>query len=67
MESQEIHTANINACYETLLQCLFCIFTVKDKLAPGDGVGPSIAWEDAPSDWLCPICGAPKEEFEKEG
>lgn len=34
---------------------------------PDNGVNPGTAWEDVPGDWLCPICGAPKEDFEKEG
>lgn len=33
---------------------------------PDNGVELGTAWEDVPSDWLCPICGAPKEDFEKE-
>lgn len=31
---------------------------------PDNGVAPGTAWEDVPSDWLCPVCGAPKSEFE---
>ncbi|MGL5427394.1 MAG: rubredoxin, partial [Cetobacterium sp.] len=23
-------------------------------------------WEDVPEDWVCPICGVGKDEFEKE-
>ncbi|MGB3211749.1 MAG: rubredoxin [Desulforhopalus sp.] len=33
---------------------------------PDNGVTPGTAWEDVPEDWLCPICGAGKDEFEKE-
>lgn len=33
---------------------------------PDNGVAPGTAWKDVPEDWLCPICGAGKEEFEKE-
>ncbi len=22
-------------------------------------------WEDLPSDWVCPLCGVPKDMFEK--
>jgi rubredoxin len=33
---------------------------------PGNGVDPGTAWEDVPNDWLCPICGASKDDFEKE-
>jgi len=33
---------------------------------PDNGVDPGTAWEDVPSDWLCPVCGASKDDFEKE-
>ena len=31
---------------------------------PDGGVEPGTAWEDVPEDWLCPICGVSKDEFE---
>lgn len=31
------------------------------------GIAPGTAWEDLPEDWVCPLCGASKEEFEKMG
>ncbi len=37
--------------------------------ADGDadnGVDPGTKFEDLPDDWCCPICGASKEEFDKE-
>jgi rubredoxin len=33
---------------------------------PDNGVDPGTAREDVPNDWLCPICGASKDDFEKE-
>ena len=30
------------------------------------GIDANTAFEDLPEDWVCPICGAGKEEFEKE-
>jgi flavin reductase (DIM6/NTAB) family NADH-FMN oxidoreductase RutF/rubredoxin len=33
---------------------------------PGSGVAAGTAFEDLPDDWVCPVCGAPKSEFEKE-
>lgn len=33
---------------------------------PENGVDPGTAFEDLPDDWCCPICGAAKEDFEKE-
>jgi rubredoxin len=32
---------------------------------PENGINPGIRFEDLPSDWVCPVCGAPKEMFEK--
>lgn len=33
---------------------------------PDNGVAADTAWEAVPEDWVCPICGAGKDEFEKE-
>lgn len=33
---------------------------------PDGGIEPGVAFEDLPDDWVCPICGASKEDFEKE-
>ena len=30
------------------------------------GIAPGTAFEDLPDDFVCPICGAGKEEFAKE-
>ncbi len=32
---------------------------------PENGVVPGTAFEDLPEDWVCPVCGAGKDEFEK--
>lgn len=32
---------------------------------PDNGVDPGTSWEDVPDDWVCPVCGAGKEEFEE--
>jgi rubredoxin len=33
---------------------------------PENGIAPGVEFEDLPDDWLCPVCGAPKSEFEKK-
>ena len=33
---------------------------------PDNGIAPGTAFEDLPEDWVCPICGVGKEEFEPE-
>lgn len=37
--------------------------------AEGDeanGIAAGTAFKDLPEDWTCPVCGATKEDFEKE-
>ena len=31
---------------------------------PANGIAPGTKWEDLPDDWVCPRCGASKDEFE---
>lgn len=33
---------------------------------PDSGIAPGTKWEDLPEDWVCPVCGVGKSEFEKE-
>ena len=33
---------------------------------PDNDVEPGTNFEDLPDDWECPVCGASKDEFEKE-
>ena len=37
-----------------------------EKGDPDNGVEPGTAFEDIPDDWVCPVCGAGKESFNKE-
>jgi rubredoxin len=32
---------------------------------PDGGIEAGTAFEDLPDDWVCPMCGVGKEEFEK--
>ncbi len=45
--------------------CTVCGF-VYDEAAgmPEEGIAPGTAWDDIPDDWVCPDCGALKEDFE---
>jgi rubredoxin len=29
-------------------------------------VAPGTAWADVPEEWLCPLCGVGKDQFEEE-
>lgn len=46
-------------------QCIVCGI-VYDEAAgwSEEGIEPGTAWQDVPSDWLCPDCGVGKEDFE---
>ncbi|HNS15898.1 MAG TPA: rubredoxin [Syntrophorhabdaceae bacterium] len=33
---------------------------------PDSGIKPGTPFEELPDSWVCPICNAPKSEFEKE-
>ena len=32
---------------------------------PDDGIAPGTKWADLPEDWVCPVCGVGKDQFEK--
>ena len=34
-----------------------------EKGDPDSGVKPGTAWEDVPENWVCPDCGAHKQDF----
>ena len=38
-----------------------------EKGDPDNGVAPKTAFDDLPDGWVCPVCGADKSLFEKEG
>lgn len=33
---------------------------------PEHGVSPGTNFEDLPDDWVCPVCGATKDQFVEE-
>ena len=37
-----------------------------EKGDPEHGIAPGTAFEDLPEDWVCPVCGASKNQFEPE-
>lgn len=48
-------------------ECTVCGY-VYDP-AEGDvenGIAPGTKFEDLPEDWVCPVCGVGKTEFEKK-
>jgi rubredoxin len=47
--------------------CNICDYVYDPAVGDRDnGIAPGTAFEDLPDDWLCPVCGVAKDEFEKE-
>ena len=45
--------------------CMLCGLIYDEQLGwPEDGIMPGTRWEDVPHNWICPDCGAGKEEFD---
>jgi rubredoxin len=45
--------------------CLICGFIYDEEAGlPEEGIVPGTAWADVAEDWLCPDCGAMKDDFE---
>ncbi len=46
--------------------CLVCGYIYDPELGdPDGGVKPVTKFSDIPDDWVCPVCGADKSQFEK--
>lgn len=46
--------------------CDLCGWTYDPAVgAPDNGIAPGTAFEDLPDDFVCPICGATKDQFSK--
>ena len=46
-------------------KCLLCGYIYDPKIGdPENGVAPGTAFGDIGDDWVCPECGAGKDEFE---
>jgi len=53
-----------NCCMKKY-QCTVCGY-VYDPVEgdPDGGIAPGTSFEDIPDDWVCPVCGVSKEDFE---
>jgi rubredoxin len=48
--------------------CSICGYVYDEAQGiPEAGIAPGTAWEDLPQDWVCPLCGAEKGLFNKQG
>ncbi|MDF0556522.1 rubredoxin [Kamptonema sp. UHCC 0994] len=47
--------------------CTTCAYVYDPELGDPDGdIAPGTAFEDIPENWVCPICGVAKSDFEPE-
>ena len=47
-------------------ECLVCGWVYDEEVGdPDGGIAPGTKFEDIPDDWVCPMCGATKDDFEK--
>jgi len=47
-------------------QCIICGYIYDPAIGDSDnGISPGTPFEELPDDWLCPECGAEKDQFEK--
>lgn len=45
--------------------CVICGYVYEESEGvPDEGIGAGTKWEDVPDIWVCPDCGARKEDFE---
>lgn len=46
-------------------QCSVCGYIYDPEEGdPDSGIKPGTPFEDIPDDWVCPVCGATKAQFE---
>ena len=46
-------------------ECIICSWIFDEaRGAPDEGIAPGTRWEDVDDDWVCPDCGASKDQFE---
>lgn len=46
--------------------CTVCDWFYDPEIGdPEHGIAPGTKFEDIPDDWVCPLCGVGKEDFEK--
>ena len=47
-------------------ECLACGYIYDpEKGDPDSGIEPGTSFEDLPDDWVCPVCGVGKDQFEE--
>jgi rubredoxin len=45
--------------------CIVCAYVYDEaEGVPDEGIAAGTKWEDVPEEWMCPDCGAMKDDFE---
>ena len=48
-------------------ECTVCGYIYDPEIGdPEHGIKSGTSFEDLPDNWLCPVCGAPKDQFVKK-
>ena len=46
--------------------CALCSYEYDTKAGdPDNGVDPETEFDEIPADWVCPLCGASKDDFDE--
>ena len=46
--------------------CIVCGYVYDEAVGdPDSGIAPGTKFGDLPDDWVCPVCGVSKDQFEK--
>jgi len=61
-----IEEKKVEALKAPKYRCTVCGYIYDPELGdPDGGIKPGTPFEELPDDWVCPVCGAAKSEFEK--
>jgi len=61
-----VEEKKVEAIKAAKYKCTVCGYIYDPELAdPDGGIKPGTPFEQIPDDWVCPVCGASKGEFEK--
>jgi rubredoxin len=47
-------------------KCTICGYIYDPEIGnPDSGIKPGASFDELPDNWVCPVCGAAKDQFEK--
>jgi rubredoxin len=48
-------------------ECMVCGYVYDEEAGdPDNDIDPNTKWDELPEDWVCPVCGAKKDQFEQK-